>query len=265
MDFLGFTMFLCLVSVAFCQKTMDIDIDLLPRPLIIEYPEHRLKNMTEELHMQCTSWRVAGESNNLSPWRTIPVECADYVKAYMLGRSYNFDLEMVSKEAGVYAKSLQLKDDGMDAWIFDVDETLLSNLPYYSEHGFGLEAFNSAQFDKWVLEGVAPVIEPSLKLYEEVLRLGIKIILLTGRNEDKRNVTVTNLMNVGYHKWDQLILRGDNDHGKSAIAFKSEKRKEIMMEGFRIIGNSGDQWSDLVGNSTASRSFKLSNPMYHIP
>ncbi|KAJ9539766.1 hypothetical protein OSB04_026272 [Centaurea solstitialis] len=265
MGFLGFTMFLCLLSVARSQEAMDIDIDLLPRALIIEYPETRLKNTSEELHMQCTSWRVAGESNNLSPWRTVPVECGDYVKAYMLGRSYYFDLEMVSKEAGGYAKSLQLKEDGMDAWIFDIDETLLSNLPYYSDHGFGLEVFDSDQFDKWVLEGVAPVIEPTLKLYEDVLKLGIKIILLTGRTEDKRNVTATNLMNVGCRKWDQLILRGDNDQGKPAIAFKSEKRKEIMMEGFRIIGNSGDQWSDLVGTSTASRSFKLSNPMYHIP
>jgi len=44
---------------------------------------------------------------------------------------------MVSKEAEEYAKSLKLSDDGKDAWIFDIDETLLSNLPYYAAHGFG--------------------------------------------------------------------------------------------------------------------------------
>lgn len=259
-------MFMCLISIAFCQESMDIDLgpDLLPRPLIIEFPENRLKNMTEDLKIHCTSWRVAVEANNLGPWKTIPHECGEYVKDYMLGRSYKVDLETVSNEAGIYAMSLELKGDGMDAWVFDIDETLISNLPYYSDHGFGLEVFNNAEFDNWILEGVAPVIKPSLKLYEEVLKLGLKIILLTGRNEDKENITITNLTNAGYHKWDKLIFRGKNDHGKSAVAFKSEKRKEMVEEGFRILGNSGDQWSDLAGTSTASKSFKLSNPMYHI-
>ncbi|KAD5961475.1 hypothetical protein E3N88_12948 [Mikania micrantha] len=263
MDVFKSTMFLCLFSIAFSHESMDID--LLPRPLVIEFSESRLKNMSDDIVMHCTSWRVAVEANNLGPWKTIPNECADYVKDYMLGRSYNNDLEMVSKQSEIYAKSLELRGDGMDAWIFDIDETLISNLPYYSDHGYGLEAFNNAQFDKWILEGVAPAIKPSLKLYEEVLRLGFKIMLLTGRYEDKRNVTITNLTHAGYHKWDKLILRGENDTEKSAIAFKSEKRKELTEEGYRILGNSGDQWSDLAGTSTATKSFKLSNPMYHIP
>ncbi|KAI3704946.1 hypothetical protein L1987_75176 [Smallanthus sonchifolius] len=267
MDFLGSVVFLCLFSIAFCHESMEMDLDpdLLPRPLVIEFSESRLKNLTDDIVMQCTSWRVAVEANNLGPWKTIPHECADYVKDYMLGRSYNVDLEKVSKESENYAKSLELGGDGMDAWVFDIDETLISNLPYYSDHGYGLEVFNNVQFDKWIHEGVAPAIKPSFKLYEEVLRLGYKIILLTGRNEDKRNVTVTNLTHAGYQKWDKLILRGENDHEKSASVFKSEKRKEITEEGFRIVGNSGDQWSDLAGTTTASRSFKLSNPMYHIP
>ena len=53
------------------------------------------------------------------------------------------------------------------------------------------------------------------------------------------------------------------DHGKTAVAFKSEKRKEIMEEGFRILGNSGDQWRDLLGSFISVKSFKLSNPMYY--
>ncbi|KAI7738728.1 hypothetical protein M8C21_008619 [Ambrosia artemisiifolia] len=236
MDFLGSIVFLCLFSMGFCQESMNInhlDPDLLPRPLIIEFSESRLKNMSDDIAIHCTSWRVAVEANNLSPWKTIPKECADYVKDYMLGRSYNVDLEKVSKESGIYAKSLQLKGDGMDAWVFDIDETLISNLPYYSDHGYGSEFFNNVQFDKWILEGAAPAIKPSLKLYEE--------------GETKTKGT------------------NENDREKSAAAFKSEKRKEITEEGFRILGNSGDQWSDLVGTSMATRSFKLSNPMYHIP
>ena len=39
----------------------------------------------------------------------------------------------------------------------------------------------------------------------------------------------------------------------------------MMEEGYRIHGNSGDQWSDLLGSAMAARSFKLPNPMYYIP
>lgn len=39
----------------------------------------------------------------------------------------------------------------------------------------------------------------------------------------------------------------------------------MLKEGYRILGNSGDQWSDILGFSMSNRSFKLPNPMYHIP
>lgn len=59
--------------------------------------------------------------------------------------------------------------------------------------------------------------------------------------------------------------RSSDDHGKLAIIYKSEKRNEMVQEGYRILGNSGDQWSDLLGSPMPSRSFKLPNPMYYIP
>ena len=31
-----------------------------------------------------------------------------------------------------YAKSLNLIGDGKDIWVFDIDETTLSNVPYYA-------------------------------------------------------------------------------------------------------------------------------------
>lgn len=62
-----------------------------------------------------------------------------------------------------------------------------------------------------------------------------------------------------------ISLRGANDRGKTATSYKSGKRLEIEEEGYRIHGNSGDQWSDLLGYPVSSRSFKLPNPMYFIP
>lgn len=63
----------------------------------------------------------------------------------------------------------------------------------------------------------------------------------------------------------QIPCRDANDQGKLATIYKSEKRGEMEKEGYRILGNSGDQWSDLLGSSMSIRSFKLPNPMYHIP
>ena len=60
------------------------------------------------------------------------------------------------------------------------------------------------------------------------------------------------------------VHRRDEDQGKSAVHYKSDKRSEMEIEGLRIIGNSGDQWSDLLGTSVSVRSFKLPNPMYYI-
>ncbi|KAL9271341.1 Acid phosphatase 1-like protein [Drosera capensis] len=127
-----------------------------------------------------------------------------------------------------------------------------------------LTVFDAVAFDKWVDKAGAPAIEASLKLYEEVLSLGIKVFLLTGRNEQQRNVTVQNLLDVGFKNWEKLILRSSDDHGKPATVYKSQKRNELVNDGYRIIGNSGDQWSDLLGYAMSVRSFKLPNPMYYI-
>lgn len=110
-----------------------------PRPLIIEYSPLRSETsiLGEEIQLRCTSWRFASEANNLNPWKTIPEECAHYVRDYITGKGYSIDLERVNMEAGNFAESVELNSDGKDVWIFDVDETLLSNLPYYAEHLYG--------------------------------------------------------------------------------------------------------------------------------
>ncbi|KAL0403046.1 UNVERIFIED_CONTAM: Acid phosphatase 1 [Sesamum radiatum] len=213
------------------------------------------------------------------------------MKEYMVGKGYELDLQRVSNEAKAFARSVYLSKDGKSAWIFDVDETLLSNLPYYAQHGFGLEVFDSTKFGEWVEMGIAPAIESSLELYEEVLSLGFKVILLTGRSERHRSITVENLFQAGFREWDKLLLRlfyelenfpsiadvdmkvkelvkwrwSSEDHEKTAMVYKSEKRSELTEQGYQILGNSGDQWSDLLGSSMSIRSFKLPNPMYYIP
>lgn len=87
--------------------------------------------------VSCLSWRLAVETHNIIGWTTVPKECEGYVGHYMLGQQYREDSKVVANEAIAYAQSLNITGGGKDVWVFDVDETTLSNLPYYAEHGFG--------------------------------------------------------------------------------------------------------------------------------
>ncbi|KAK4432951.1 Acid phosphatase 1 [Sesamum alatum] len=214
--------------------------------------------------LYCESWRFTVETNDAGLWTRIPGRCVDFVKDYITGERYLAESEAVADNALAHAKVVGVSGNGKDAWVFDIDETLLSNVPYYAAHGFGAEIFDELSFNNWVDLAEAPALLASLRLYKNLQELGFTIFLLTGRSEFQRNATVRNLQYAGYSNWERLILRGDADQGKPASIYKSEKRKEIEDEGYIIRGNSGDQWSDLMGFAVAQRSFKLPNPLYYI-
>jgi hypothetical protein len=53
--------------------------------------------------------------------------------------------------------------------------------------------------------------------------------------------------------------------GKTAKVYKSGVRAGIVAEGYTIVLNVGDQWSDLKGKPEAEFSVKYPNPFYFIP
>ncbi|WOL09134.1 hypothetical protein Cni_G17887 [Canna indica] len=211
----------------------------------------------------CASWQFGVETHNVREWTTVPRSCESYVGNYMLGDRYRQDSAVVAAEAAAYAEGLQLGNDGKDAWVFDIDETSLSILPYYARHGFGVEPYNATSSNEWVDLGIAPALPESLKLYRKLLSLGFKVVFLTGRPEERRNITVVNLKRAGFKKWEKLLLRGEGMDG-TAVAFKSSERAKLVETGFRIVGNIGDQWSDILGSPEGARTFKLPDPMYYI-
>lgn len=214
---------------------------------------------------RCVAWRLSVETGNLRKWDVVPSECVSYMEKYMMTEGqYWEDSKVAALIILDYVKTLNLSGDGKDAWVFDIDETLLSNIPYYQKHEFGGEAFNLKPFKAWVLEMKAPALPSSLLLYNHLLARGFKIMLLTGRDEPHRNITVHNLSRAGYKGWSRLLLRGESDLGNSAAVYKPQKRGELVKEGYRLWGSVGDQWSDLSGPYEASRSFKLPNPMYFV-
>ncbi|KAH7682015.1 Acid phosphatase protein [Dioscorea alata] len=136
--------------------------------------------------VSCESWQFGVETNNVRDWKHVPNACEDYIGHYMLGGHYRSDSAVVATEAIKFAEAFELVGDGKDVWIFDIDETTLSNLPYYAANGFGVKPYNSIAFNEWVNQSAAPALPESLKLYKKLLSLEIKVIFLTGRRESHK-------------------------------------------------------------------------------
>ena len=99
------------------------------------------------------------EVNNLRGWTNVPDSCESYVASYMTGDGYLEDSKVAISQALDYATSYNFsllvdienenghgEGEGRTyssssspplVWIFDIDETSLSNLPYYAHHRFG--------------------------------------------------------------------------------------------------------------------------------
>ncbi|KAK3042278.1 hypothetical protein RJ639_001873, partial [Escallonia herrerae] len=188
--------------------------------LLMPHFGHRLPEIN------CLSWRLALETDNVRDWDVVPEACEDYVGRYMLGNQYRDDCNAVGDAALGYAASLKLAGDGKDMWVFDIDETALSNLPYYarSDVAFGAKRYNNrTKFGEWIQAGKAPAVPAVLSLYNQSIA----------------------------------------ERGTKPVVFKSKKRKELEQRGCRILGNMGDQWSDLIGTNVGNRTFKLPDPMYY--
>jgi acid phosphatase len=177
---------------------------------------------------------------------------------------YEADLETQAARGIEFLKQRAAKRAGAEklAIVLDIDETCLSNYPYYLITDFGYE---SARFDMWAMAANAAPIKPMLKLYNTARELRFDVFFITGRSEHQRFATEQNLEKAGYKGWVGLTLRGSADAGRKAAEYKSAARKKIVEQGYRIVLNVGDQQSDLAGDPQAEMSLKVPNPFYSIP
>src|SRR5690242_9584168 len=145
------------------------------------------------------------------------------------------------------------------AIVFDVDETLLSNITAIEADNFTFGPASQAEATNEI--GLA--IPSSLALFNDAKARGLTVFLITGRRENTRAHTTSNLTREGYTGYKQLVLKPDASTD-STVVYKSGARAAIEQQGYKIIGNVGDQYSDLAGGHSAS-AFKLANPFYFLP
>jgi len=180
-------------------------------------------------------------------------------------------------ECGCYAKDLDLQADRALqflrqrtahrraeeklALVLDIDETTLSN---YEEMVNADFEYNGNAFNAWVSSAKAPAIPGTLRIYQEAKRLGVSVFFITGRPESQRAVTEQNLRGQGFDNWQQLALRNAAPAYTTVLEYKSAARGDVEAQGYRIVLNVGDQWSDLKGEHEAEYSVKYPDPYYFI-
>jgi phosphoglycolate phosphatase-like HAD superfamily hydrolase len=151
------------------------------------------------------------------------------------------------------------KSGGKRAIVLDIDETSLSNYSAIVADGFTFGPKSQAE----ATDEIGVAIKQTLQIFNDARARGIAVFFITGRPEAQRQVTIENLEREGYHDWAGLTLKPAGST-LTTVAYKSGARAAIEQQGYRIVANVGDQYSDLAGGH-ADRAFKLPNPFYFLP
>jgi len=180
------------------------------------------------------------------------------VQKYYETGAYDKDLERVVAHAKKRFKKIPV---GKNATIiFDIDETVLFGYPDTKSISFG---YIPKLSHKWILEADAPAIAQVKELYDYLVQRGFKIVFMTGRKYNEYDATIKNLKREGFTTFDKLIVRSKEEHHTPAWQYKSARRKQLVQQGYDIVGTIGDQKSDMVGGYTGYR-VKLPNYIYMI-
>jgi predicted secreted acid phosphatase len=145
------------------------------------------------------------------------------------------------------------------AIVLDIDETSLSNYSAINADNFTFGPNSQAE----AVNKIGVAIKPTLDLFNLAKKNGVAVFLITGRREAVRQPTTENLQAQGFSGWDGLILKPDAST-QTTVTYKSGARATIEQQGYRIIANVGDQYSDLAGGHE-DKAFKLPNPFYFLP
>jgi hypothetical protein len=169
-------------------------------------------------------------------------------------------IERVAAEARARLDEL-LPTSKRPALVLDIDDTALSTYSLQRRLFFG---FMEEEWDRWMADQSPPANRGILDLYEYAQKRGVAVFFVTGRREFARTATERQLRTAGYDTWAGLELKPTHYQQQSVVPYKAGARERIEAQGYDILVNVGDQWSDLDGGHAVA-TFKLPNPIYVIP
>ena len=181
------------------------------------------------------------------------------IRTYVESGDYMRDIDVVAARAKAWVVERAAKGGDRLTVVFDLDETLLMNWPHISAMDFG---YVPSAWQQWVDEAKAPAIEPVREVFRTARRLGVDVVVITGRPERHRDGSARNLTAIECADYAALICKPENHQG-GTVAFKAGTRERLTGEGRTIIANIGDQNSDLSGG-WSEKTFKLPNAFYQL-
>lgn len=188
----------------------------------------------------------------------------------------------VNEMAGIEADATKYLDHAAKVFkgiqtpaiLLDVDDTTLSTYSYEIYTNFVYNPTSNAAFVNAGSASVFPATPGMPGLVSHAVADGYTVFFLTGRPATQRAGTVANLADAGYTAPDtnHLYMKDyPTEPWLSSCApsctttqYKSLTRQYIESQGYDIVANFGDQYSDLNGGF-ADQTFKLPNPMYYLP
>ena len=157
------------------------------------------------------------------------------------------------------------------AIVLDVDDTSLSTYNYELETTFVYSPASNAQY---IATRTMPAVFGMNDLAQWAQKQGYTVFYITGRPESQRVYTADNLAAVGFPAATSTNLFMKNAAAPPSYLpcgatcttdqYKADTREHIESLGYTIVGNFGDQYSDLSGGY-AEKDFKIPNPMYYLP
>ncbi|MDT3766605.1 HAD family acid phosphatase [Gleimia hominis] len=160
--------------------------------------------------------------------------------------------------------------------VFDVDDTML--LTYAMQESMDLNWSHEAEIDYLKTNYHSlPAVPGMVDVVKEAKNAGCSVAVLTGREAQLTDVTKRNLLEAGYPQFDQFVLKASSLKAElpdwvscaqdkcTTVEYKSSVRKHFENDlGYRVVGNFGDQYSDLKGGAS-DRAYKVPNPAYYLP
>jgi predicted secreted acid phosphatase len=195
---------------------------------------------------------------------TIPASTSNYAK--------QMKQIVASAESYLTWAAHQSHGHGQPAVVFDIDDTLLNTYDYEIAEQFG---YTSASNATWIDAAAFPAVFYMPQLVSFAYSHGYSVFYITGRPQSQTAATIKDLTTAGYAapQAGHLFLKPAtppsylhcaNPVACTTIEYKSGTRKYISSQGYSIVADFGDQYSDLLGGD-AGHQVKLPNPMYYIP
>jgi hypothetical protein len=167
------------------------------------------------------------------------------------------------------------------AIVLDVDDTTLATWNYELFSNWDYNPATNAQF---VNDELFPAVPGMVAMVDQAKDEGYAVFFITGRPDSQAAATLGNLANAGYPAPDALFTKPPvgsypsyldkpefcataiaNNVSCATIPYKSGTRAHIENDlGYEIVGDFGDQYSDLLGGY-ADKTFKVPNPNYYLP